>query len=85
MALMKYWFSARQKRMRDALNGDVTVVKVGDQYLEYTQVLNAKEQPKVWPDFVLVAEGEGLECKSISNADGDSLGILNGSGVTAGV
>lgn len=62
MAHMKYWFSAGQKRMRDALSGEVTKVRVGDSLKEYTQQTEGNDIPAVWNDFVLVAEGDSLEC-----------------------
>lgn len=71
MALMRYWFSSRQKRMRDALSGAVTMVLVDGEWREYTQSTPVDVTPTVWPDFVLVAEGDNLECASTSNPDSD--------------
>lgn len=61
MPFTKYWFSPKQKCMRDALGGDITQVFVNGVAVEYTQCTEGKEEPAVWNDFVLVAEGADLE------------------------
>ena len=79
MAQTSYWFSAKQKRMRDALGGDTTYVKVNDAWVEYTQHTEGDKRPTVWPDFRLVAEGDGLECKSLKNENSDDSALFSAS------
>lgn len=67
MPSTKYWFSPKQKRMRDALGGDITRVLVNGIPVEYTQSTEGNETPTVWSDFVLVAEGMDLEHQVISS------------------
>lgn len=73
MALTKYWFSAKQKRMRDALRGDITRVKVDNAWKEYTQSTVGDDVPTVWGDFILLVEGEDLETLSTPANVGDDL------------
>lgn len=61
MACTKYWFSAKQARMRSVLGGAVTQVRVGNSWREYTATSSNDESPGVWDDLVLVAEGENCE------------------------
>lgn len=68
MALMKYWFSAKQKRMRDALAGVRTFVYVGDTWVEYTQSTESSDVPGAWNDFKLIAEGNDLPCRMVPAA-----------------
>lgn len=73
MASKRYWFSAKQKRMRDALGGNITTVRVADEWREYTTTTDGNETPTVWNDFELVAEGSNLE---VSSMDATSVGLL---------
>lgn len=73
MASKRYWFSAKQKRMRDALGGNITTVRVAGKWCEYTTTTDGNETPAVWNDFELVAEGNNLE---VSSRDATSVGLL---------
>lgn len=67
MSITKYMFSQKQKAMKEALGGAVTMVNTEDGWKEYTMCVvedsEITENTTVWNDTVVVAQGEGLETR----------------------
>lgn len=61
-----FWFSENQGELLDTLGVPKHFVFIDGEWVRYTLSTDSTSYPGTWPDFVLLASGEGIPTKSVA-------------------